>query len=104
MVVISANAAAAETTTQATDHRKLTAAAQQFEAMFLEQMMKPFSGQDEDDKDAGEDQAAGSGTYQSLGVESMATAISRAGGFGIARSVVASIERQQGRQVVDQKT
>ena len=67
--------------------------------MFLEQMMKPFSGEDDDSKDTDAEQAAGSGTYQSLGVESMASAISRAGGFGIAKSVVASIERQSAGQL-----
>jgi flagellar protein FlgJ len=77
-------------------HRKLTDAAQQFEAMFLQQMMKPFSADKEDDSDSGDkdDDVGGAGTYQSMGVESMAKAISAAGGLGIARSVVASVERQ----------
>lgn len=73
-------------------HRKLVDAAHQFEAIFLQQMMKPFAA-DKEDGD-GDPDTAGADTYQSLGVESMARAISQAGGLGIASSVVASVERQ----------
>jgi Rod binding domain-containing protein len=91
-----AQAAAAQPSTVAAEakHRKLTAAAQQFEAMFLQQMMKPFREKAGGDSDDGSSDSGGSSTYQSLGVESMAQAISAAGGFGIARSIVASVERQ----------
>lgn len=95
-VVSSQQAVAAQsaTTPDTAQHRKLVDAAHQFEAIFLQQMMKPFAA-DKDKEDGDEDSdSGGSGTYQSLGVESMARAISQAGGLGIASSIVASVERQ----------
>ena len=87
-------------TADAARHRKLADAAQQFEGMFLQQMLKPLSaskndGTDDDDGGAGDDKAGGDvSTYQSLGVEAMAKAISAAGGLGIARNIVASVEKE----------
>ncbi|MEO6924416.1 MAG: rod-binding protein, partial [Bryocella sp.] len=80
------------TTPDAVQHRKLVDAAHQFEAIFLQQMMKPFAADKEDSKS--DDDADGNDTYKSMGVESMARAISQAGGLGIASSVIASVERQ----------
>ena len=70
------------TTPDALQHRKLAAAAQQFEGMFLQQMLKPMSNMSKEDaSDNGDDQAGDTSTYQSLGVESLARAISAAGGL-----------------------
>ena len=73
-------------------HRKLTDAAQQFEAMFLEQLLKPV-GVDGEDAGPKAEGGAGSETYQSFGMESVAKAIAKAGGMGIARQVVRQVER-----------
>ena len=76
---------------------KLTDAAQQFEGMFLQQMLKPMSTmskEDGSDADDGDDKAEDASSYQSLGVEAMAKAISAAGGLGIARNIVSSVEKE----------
>jgi len=90
--------AGAGTTADAAKHRRLTDAAQQFEGMFLQQMLKPLSTMSKedgtDDKDDGDDKMGDNGTYQSLGVEAMAKAVSAAGGLGIARNIVASVEKE----------
>ena len=86
---------ASATTPDALQHRKITDAAQQFEGMFLQQMLKPMSNMSKEDAtDDGDDQAGDTSTYQSLGIESLARAISAAGGLGIARNVVASVEKE----------
>jgi flagellar protein FlgJ len=76
---------------------KLVDAAQQFEAMMLQELLKPMqhgqSGWGEEEKN---DDSA-SDTMSSFGTESIAKAISKGGGFGIARRVVRQVtqERQQ---------
>ena len=70
---------------------KLTDAAQQFEAMMLQEMLKPMrSGQaswggEEKSDDSGED------TMSSFGTEAVAKAISKGGGFGIARQIIRQV-------------
>jgi peptidoglycan hydrolase FlgJ len=91
---------AASTAANGTQHRKLTEAAQQFEGMLLQEMLKPmkehgFSGDGSDDSDS-KDSATGLGdTMSSYGTESMATAIAKAGGLGIAKRVVAQVEGEK---------
>lgn len=81
----------------AAKHRKLVDAAQQFEAMFLNEMLKPmnFSGQGEDGDEGGDSQG---GTLQQFGTEAMAKGIAAAGGLGIARHVVAQVEQEQAKR------
>ncbi len=98
--------AGGEVTADALRHRKLADAAQQFEGMFLQQMLKPLStmGKDDADDDKGDDDKAGDvSTYQSLGVEAMAKAISAAGGLGIAKNIVASVEKESHQKELDAK-
>jgi Rod binding domain-containing protein len=79
------------------EHRKLVSAAQQFEGMLLQEMLKPmrehgFGQEKSDDKDGG----SGFGdTLTSFGTETMATAISKGGGFGVAKKVVAQVEAER---------
>jgi peptidoglycan hydrolase FlgJ len=81
-------------------HARLVDAAQQFEGMLLEQLLKPMQksqdtgfGQDPDsDRDGSLD------TLSSYGTEAVANSISRSGGLGIARKLVADVDR------VDAKT
>ena len=70
---------------------KLTDAAQQFEAMMLQELLKPmrtgqtsWSGEEKND-DSGED------TMSSFGTEAVAKAISKGGGFGIARQIIRQV-------------
>jgi flagellar protein FlgJ len=78
------------------EHRKLTDAAQQFEGMLLQEMLKPMKEHgfcagdgDGDDDDGGHGFAD---TLSSYGTEAMATAIAKGGGLGIAKQVVAQVE------------
>lgn len=83
-------------------HARLVAAAQQFEGMMLEQMLKPLQrsqdagfGQDPDgDRDGSLD------TMSSYGTEAVANSIARSGGLGIARRIVADVSRIDARTQV----
>jgi Rod binding domain-containing protein len=76
-------------------HARLVDAAQQFEGMMLEQLLKPLQksqdtgfGQDPDtDRDGSLD------TLSSYGTEAVANSIARSGGLGIARKIVADVDR-----------
>jgi flagellar protein FlgJ len=72
---------------------KLADAAQQFEAMMLQEMLKPMQeGQDSwggDDKSDGD---SASDTIKSFGTEAFAEAISKGGGFGIAKQVISQVK------------
>lgn len=88
--------------TSASQHRKLVEAAQQFEGMLLEEMLKPMKANglsQEGAQDDGDDQDGGLGlgdTLSRFGTEAMATAIARAGGLGIAKRVVEQVEVETG--------
>ena len=80
----------------ATQHRKLVDAAQQFEGMLLQEMLKGMqSGKDELGSGDGDGDSSGddSGdTLRSFGTEAVARAIAKGGGVGIARQVVRKVE------------
>jgi len=91
----------AQPTAAAMQHRKLTDAAQQFEGMLLQELLKPMKehgfcqgdGQDESD---GKDSGSGfADTLSSFGTEAMATAIAKGGGLGIAKRVVEQVEGEK---------
>ncbi len=73
---------------------KLVDAAQQFEATMLQELLKPMQhGQSSwGDEETSEDSA--SDTISSFGTEAIAKAISKGGGFGIARRVVAQVNQE----------
>jgi flagellar protein FlgJ len=82
------------------EHRKLTDAAQQFEGMLLEEMLKPmkehgFCEGDGEDESGDKDGGGFADTLSSYGTEAMATAIAKGGGLGIAKRVVAQVEGQK---------
>jgi peptidoglycan hydrolase FlgJ len=76
---------------------KLVDAAQQFEATMLQELLKPMQhGQDNwGGEDKNDDSA--SDTISSFGTEAIAKAISKGGGFGIAKQIVSKVtlERQK---------
>jgi peptidoglycan hydrolase FlgJ len=74
---------------------KLVDAAQQFEATMLQELLKPMQhGQSSwGDEEKSEDSA--SDTISSFGTEAIAKAISKGGGFGIARRVVEQVTKEQ---------
>jgi Rod binding domain-containing protein len=74
--------------------KKLMDAAQQFEGMLLQEMLKPLrSGQGGDEGGGGEDDS-GNDTINSFGVEAVAKAISQGGGLGIARQVIQQVSSE----------
>jgi flagellar protein FlgJ len=75
---------------------KLVDGASQFEAMLLQQMLKPlqFGGAPGDD----EENSGGAGdTIRSMGTEALSKSIAQAGGFGVAKKIVSQIEAQRER-------
>jgi len=79
------------------EHRKLAGAAQQFEGMLLQEMLKPMR-EHGFCQDESEDKGEGSGfadTLSSFGTEAMATAIAKGGGLGIAKRVVEQVEGEK---------
>ena len=72
---------------------KLVDAAQQFEAMMMQEMLKPMrSGQDSWDEEKRDDSV--SDTISSFGTEAVAKAISKAGGLGIAKQVIRQVTQE----------
>ena len=81
-------------------HRKLVDAAQQFEGMLLQELLKPmrehsFGSGDTDTSSDDSDSSGFADTLSSFGSESLATAISRSGGLGIAKQVIQQVDRER---------
>lgn len=77
---------------------KLVDAAQQFEATMLQELLKPMQhGQDSWGGEMKSDDDASTDAISSFGTEAMAKAISKGGGFGIAKQIVSKVtlEHQQ---------
>ena len=81
-------------TAEAQRQAKLVDAAQQFEATMLQELLKPMQhGQSSwGDEEKSEDSA--SDTISGFGTEAIAKAISKGGGFGIARRVVEQVNQE----------
>lgn len=74
---------------------KLSDGAHQFEAMMLEQMLKPLHFGESPDA-AGEESSGGaSETLRGFGTEAIAKAIASGGGFGLARQIVRQVTAQR---------
>jgi flagellar protein FlgJ len=87
-------------TASAAEHRKLTDAAQQFEGMLLQEMLKPMREhgfcQEEGDEDNDNKEGSGFGdTLSSFGTEAVAAAIAKGGGLGLAKRVVEQVEGEK---------
>jgi peptidoglycan hydrolase FlgJ len=92
---MASNASAA---TAGAKNPKLVNAAQQFESMMLQEMLKPLrSGEDSwgGDDEKGSDSSMD--TISSFGTEAVATAISKGGGLGIARQVIQQVTKEHQR-------
>jgi Rod binding domain-containing protein len=75
----------------ARDHSRLVDAAQQFEGLMLQELLKPLSST-ENKWDTGEQEGDKSmDTMASYGTESVAKAIAKSGGLGIAKKVVEQV-------------
>jgi peptidoglycan hydrolase FlgJ len=76
---------------------KLVDAAQQFEATMLQELLKPMQhGQDSWGGEAKNDDSS-SDTISSFGTEAVAKAISKGGGFGIAKQIVSKVTLEHQR-------
>ena len=76
---------------------KLVDAAQQFEATMLQELLKPLQhGQSSWGGDESSDDTA-SDTISSFGTEAIAKAISKGGGFGIAKQIVSKVTLEHQR-------
>lgn len=97
MKIASSDASQIDTQTDRNKQAKLVDAAQQFEAMMLQEMLKPMRG--EEDSWGGEENGDNaSDTIKSFGTEAFAKAISKGGGFGIAKQVVSQVKMEHQRQ------
>jgi flagellar protein FlgJ len=76
---------------------RLVDAAQQFEATMLQELLKPM--QHEQDSWGGEEKSDDSAadTISSFGTEAIARAISKGGGFGIAKQIVSKVTLEHQR-------
>ena len=83
----------------ARQHTRLVGAAQQFEAMMLQEM-PGLPSSSENKWDAGDkDEDKSSDTLKSYGTEALAQAISKGGGLGIAKSVVKQVTAEHDSKV-----
>jgi flagellar protein FlgJ len=86
------------TATEGQKQAKLVDAAQQFEATMLQELLKPLQhGQDSWGGEVKSDDSA-SDTISGFGTEAIAKAISKGGGFGIAKQIVAKVLLEHQRQ------
>ena len=87
----------------ARDHSRLVDAAQQFEALMLQELLKPMNST-ENKWDAGEQEGDKSmDTMTSYGTEVMAKAIAKGGGLGIAKKVVEQVTAEHDSRMKKRK-
>jgi flagellar protein FlgJ len=83
---------------------KLVDAANQFEGMMLQELLKPMRpGQDSWGGDEKSEEDSASDTISSFGTEALAKSISQKGGFGIAKKVISQVESEH-RKNSEKKT
>ena len=81
---------------------KLVAAAQEFEAMLMQELLKPMRAGQNSWGDEGKADDSAVDTISSFGTEAVAKAMSKGGGLGIARQVTRQITLEHQRNL--QKT
>jgi Rod binding domain-containing protein len=90
---------ATSSSTDAAQHRKMVDAAQQFEGMLLQEMLKPMKEhgfcQSDDDSGDKDDNSGFADTLTSFGTESVATAIAKGGGLGLSKKIVEQVEGEK---------
>jgi flagellar protein FlgJ len=80
---------------------RLTDAAEQFEAMLMQEILKPMRSPD-GGWSGNEEADSAYDTISSFGTEAVAKAISKGGGLGIARQIVTKVEAE--RQNIQKST
>ena len=76
---------------------KLVDAAQQFEAAMLQELLKPMQHGQSSWADEEKSDDTASDTISSFGTETIAKAISKGGGFGIAKQIVSKVTLEHQR-------
>ena len=95
MKIESTIASGAPAATDGAANPKLVTAAQQFESMLLQEMLKPMrSGEDSWGGDDEKSSDSSMDTISGFGTEAVATAISKGGGLGIARQVFKQVTQE----------
>jgi flagellar protein FlgJ len=74
---------------------KLVAAAQEFEAMLMQELLKPMRAGQSSLGDEEKDDDSAADMISSFGTEAVAKAMSKGGGLGIARQVTRQIALEQ---------
>jgi Rod binding domain-containing protein len=74
---------------------KLVVAAQEFEAMLMQELLKPMRAGQSSWGDEEKDDDSAADTISSFGTEAVAKAMSKGGGLGIARQVTRQITLEQ---------
>jgi flagellar protein FlgJ len=77
---------------------KLVDGAHQFEAMMLQEMLKPLKFGSTDDTTDGEESGGASDTIRGMGVEAVSKAIASTGGFGLAKQIIQQVTAEQKAQ------
>lgn len=87
--------AATQPAPAAAQHTQLVKAAREFEAMLMQEMLKPMRAKDPLFAEAdASDSSQDGGVLQGFGTQAMAEGISAGGGLGIAKLVVRQVERE----------
>jgi peptidoglycan hydrolase FlgJ len=96
MKITAHDASLPPTTSDRSFDPKLVDAAQQFESMLMQELLKPMrAGQDDSWQPKSDDSAAD--TISSFGIEAVAKAISKGGGLGIATQVIRQVTQEHER-------
>lgn len=97
MMITSGIPSQSSASVDAQNHAKLVDAAQQFEAMMMQEMMKPlqagndgWGGEQQNDDPAAD-------TVSGFGTEAVAKAIAKGGGLGIAKQVIQQVTLEHQR-------
>lgn len=97
MTIISTISNHADFTAEAQQHAKLVDAAQQFEGMLMQELLKPMqAGQDGWGGEQQNDDPAAD-TISGFGTEAVATAIAKGGGLGVAKQVIQQVTAEHER-------
>ncbi len=86
--------------TDALQRSKLADAAQQFEAMMLQELLKPLRT-GEDDLSGEKNEDISFDTMSSFGTEAVAKSISASGGLGIARQIIQHLSGKEAARPTD---
>ncbi len=101
--IASATQVATGTPTADPRAQRLHTAANQFEAMLLQEMMKPLAAKPEENG-LSADEDAQSGPLQGFGVQAVAESLARSGALGFAKQIEGALKAHAGANAALQKS